>query len=106
LTRVKVLWTFFERRVQPLKARAHPLYRYTGDDDPTRSSPEVLMPVEVRARVWAAIKRAKDVADDVAELDRDQAGLAPEPATRHEGLDPPVVSILSLRVFHSSRSLS
>ncbi|OEL13361.1 hypothetical protein BAE44_0025620 [Dichanthelium oligosanthes] len=91
LTGVKVLWTFFERRVQPLKARAHPLYRYTGNGNPTRSSRDVLAPVEVRARVWAAIKRAKDVEDDVAELDRHEAGLAPEPAARREGLDPPVL---------------
>ncbi|OEL13862.1 hypothetical protein BAE44_0025119, partial [Dichanthelium oligosanthes] len=72
LTGIKVLWTLFERRVQPLKARAHPLYRYTGDGDPTRMSPEVLAPVEVRSRVWTVIKRSKDVEDDTAELDRHQ----------------------------------
>ncbi|OEL13894.1 hypothetical protein BAE44_0025087 [Dichanthelium oligosanthes] len=38
LTGVKVLWTFFERRVQPLTARAHPLFRYTGAGDSTRTS--------------------------------------------------------------------
>ncbi|OEL31531.1 hypothetical protein BAE44_0007450 [Dichanthelium oligosanthes] len=90
LTGVRVLWTFFERRVQPLKARAHPLYRYTGVGDPMRLSRDELTPLEVRARVRAAIKRSKHVADDVAELDRHQHGLALEPAARREGLDLPV----------------
>jgi hypothetical protein len=99
LTGVRVLWTFFERRIQPLKARAHPMYRYAGVSDPTRSSRDELTPVEVRARVWAMIKRSKEVADDVAELDRHQAGLALEPAARHEGLDPPVVSLPFFQVF-------
>jgi hypothetical protein len=103
LTGVKVLWTFFERRVQPLKARAHPMFRYTGVGDPTRSSQDLLTPLEVRARVWAMIKRSKEVAEDVAELDSHQAGLALEPAARREGLDPPVVSLLSFRVFHPLR---
>ncbi|OEL18724.1 hypothetical protein BAE44_0020257 [Dichanthelium oligosanthes] len=85
LTGVKVLWTFFERRAQPLKARAHPLYRYTGVGDPTRSSQDELTPVEVRARVWVAIKRSKDVAEDVTELDRHQHSLAPEPAAGMRG---------------------
>ncbi|OEL14343.1 hypothetical protein BAE44_0024638 [Dichanthelium oligosanthes] len=87
LTGVKVLWTLFERRVQPLKARAHPLYQYTGDGDPTRTSPEVLAPAELRSQVWMVIKLLKDVEDDTAELDRHQDGLAPEPAARREGHD-------------------
>ncbi|OEL27809.1 hypothetical protein BAE44_0011172 [Dichanthelium oligosanthes] len=57
LTGVKVLWTFFERRVQPLKARVHPLFRYFGIGDLTRVSPEVLEPAEVRSRVRTVIKR-------------------------------------------------
>src|SRR5579859_4987164 len=48
LTGVKVLWTFFERRVQPLAARARPLFRYTGADDSMRTSPKPLTPREVR----------------------------------------------------------
>jgi hypothetical protein len=95
LTGVKVLWTFFERRVQPLKAREHPLYRYTGDDDPTRMKPERLTPLEIRSRVWAVIKRSKaEVEKDNVELDRHQAGLALEPVARHAGHDPPNVSFL------------
>ncbi|OEL12745.1 hypothetical protein BAE44_0026236 [Dichanthelium oligosanthes] len=98
LTGVKVLWTIFERRVQPLKARAHPLYQYTDDGDPTRMSPETLTPGEVRSRVWAVIKRSKDVEDDNAELDRHQDGLAPEPAARREGHDP--LTPLRARVYY------
>ncbi|OEL14228.1 hypothetical protein BAE44_0024753 [Dichanthelium oligosanthes] len=98
LTGVKVLWTLFERRVQPLKARAHPLYRYTGDGDPTRTSPEVLAPTEVRSRVWTVIKRSKDVEDDTAEIDRHQDGLAPELAARREGHDP--FTPLQARVYY------
>ncbi|OEL27305.1 hypothetical protein BAE44_0011676 [Dichanthelium oligosanthes] len=99
LTGVRVLWTFFERRVQPLAARAHPLFWYTGDDDSTRTSRELLTPEEVRSRVWAGIKRAKDAEDDIAELDHLKAGDAPEPAARREGNDPSVVSLLFLRIF-------
>ncbi|OEL17553.1 hypothetical protein BAE44_0021428 [Dichanthelium oligosanthes] len=90
LTGVKVLWTLFERRVQQLKARAHPLYRYTGDGDPTRMSQEPLTPKEVWARVWAVIKRSKNAEDDHVVLDHHEAGLAPEPVARHEGHDPVV----------------
>ncbi|OEL33539.1 hypothetical protein BAE44_0005442 [Dichanthelium oligosanthes] len=71
LTGVKVMWTFFERRIQPLMARAHAMYRYTGVGDPTRMSPEVLTPGEVRARVWAVIKRPEDNQD----LDRHESCL-------------------------------
>ncbi|OEL24883.1 hypothetical protein BAE44_0014098 [Dichanthelium oligosanthes] len=96
LTGVKVLWTFFERRVQPLAARAHPFFRYTGAGDPMRMSWEPLTPQEVRSRVWAVIKRAKNAEDDHAELDRHEAGLAPEPVARHEGHDPVIISLLRL----------
>ncbi|OEL34246.1 hypothetical protein BAE44_0004735, partial [Dichanthelium oligosanthes] len=97
LTGVKVLWTFFERRVQPLKARAHPLFRYSGVGDPTRASPEVLEPTEVRSRVWTVIKR-RQAADNEADLDYHEAGQAPHPAARREGNDPFCVSLVSL--FH------
>ncbi|OEL30223.1 hypothetical protein BAE44_0008758 [Dichanthelium oligosanthes] len=89
LTGVKVLWTFFERRIQPLMARVHPLFRYTGASDPTRMSPDVLMPADVRSRVWAVIKRL----EDMPKLDRHEQGLAPNPVARHAGYDPVAVSI-------------
>ncbi|OEL38768.1 hypothetical protein BAE44_0000213 [Dichanthelium oligosanthes] len=90
LTGVRVLWTFFERRVQPLAARERPLFRYTGADDPMRTSPEPLTLGEVRSRVGAVIKRAKNTEDDLTELDRHEAGLALEPVARDEGHDPAV----------------
>ncbi|OEL36635.1 hypothetical protein BAE44_0002346 [Dichanthelium oligosanthes] len=102
LTGVRVLWTFFERRVQPLVARAHPLFRYTGAGDSTRTSWEPLTPVEVRSRVWAMIKRAQ-AEDDITELDRLEAGVVPEPTTRHEGNGPFIVSFFLLRVSCSLR---
>ncbi|OEL27231.1 hypothetical protein BAE44_0011750 [Dichanthelium oligosanthes] len=102
LTGVKVLWTFFERRVQPLAARAHPLFWYTGAGDSTRTSQEALTPAEVRSHVWVVIKRAKAAVDDITELDRHESGLAPEPIARREGHDPVIVSLLPLRVFCSS----
>ncbi|OEL19760.1 hypothetical protein BAE44_0019221, partial [Dichanthelium oligosanthes] len=106
LTEVKVLWTFFERRVQPLAARAHPLFRYTGAGDSTRTSQEALTLAEVRSRVWVVIKRLKAAEDNIAELDHHESGLASEPVARREGHDPVVVSLLSLRVLCSSRPLS
>jgi hypothetical protein len=96
LTGVEVLWTPFERRVQPLAVRVRPLFRYSGDGDPTRMRPEPLTPLEIRSHVWAVIKRAKNAEDDFAELDRHQAGLAPQPAARREGHDPVIVSLLYL----------
>ncbi|OEL34627.1 hypothetical protein BAE44_0004354 [Dichanthelium oligosanthes] len=99
LTGVKVLWTFFERRVQPLAARAHTLFRYTGTGDSTRTSQEALSPAEVRSRVWVVIKRAK-ADDDVVELDRHEAGLALVPTAWHAEYDPVGVSF---RCFSSFR---
>ncbi|OEL15328.1 hypothetical protein BAE44_0023651 [Dichanthelium oligosanthes] len=84
LTGVKVMWTFFERRIQPLMAQAHTMYRYTSVGDPMRMSPEVLTPGEVRTRVWAVIKRPEDNQD----LDRHERGQAPYPAARHAKNDP------------------
>ncbi|OEL37874.1 hypothetical protein BAE44_0001107 [Dichanthelium oligosanthes] len=96
LTGVKVLRTLFERRVQPLAARVRPLFCYSGDDDPSRMRLEPLTPLEIWSRVWAVIKRAKDAEADFAELERHQAGDAPQPAARREGHDPVVVSLLYL----------
>ncbi|OEL24228.1 hypothetical protein BAE44_0014753 [Dichanthelium oligosanthes] len=88
LTGIKVLWTLFERRIQPLKARARPLFQYSGVGNPTRVSPEVLEPVEVRSRVWTMIKKKMTV-DEVADLDHHEADQALLPAAKWEGYDPP-----------------
>ncbi|OEL38524.1 hypothetical protein BAE44_0000457 [Dichanthelium oligosanthes] len=85
------MWTFFERRVQPLMARARPLFRYSGTDDPTRTSPVVLTPMEVRARVWAVINRA-EITPELVQL---EAGQALVPAARHAGYDPMTVSFVA-----------
>src|SRR5215216_7937242 len=37
---VDIIRTFLERRVQPLQARAHPMFLYSGRHDPTRVSSE------------------------------------------------------------------
>ena len=51
LNGIKVIWTLFERHVQPLKARAHPLYNYSGVKDPTQERTEELSVDVVRRRV-------------------------------------------------------
>ncbi|OEL15668.1 hypothetical protein BAE44_0023313 [Dichanthelium oligosanthes] len=96
LTGVKVLWTFFERRIQPLKARAHPMFRYTGAGDPTRMSPDELTPAEVKSRVWAVIRRQ----EDLPEINRHAAGLAPNPAPGHTEHNPVPMSACSLLRFN------
>ncbi|OEL26742.1 hypothetical protein BAE44_0012237, partial [Dichanthelium oligosanthes] len=99
LTGVKVLWTFFERRIQPLKARAHPMFQYTGAGDPTRISPDELAPVKVKSRVWAVIRRQ----EDLPKINRHAAGLAPNPAARHAEHDPISMSACSLLRFDLRR---
>lgn len=42
LNGVKVLWTMFEQRIQPLKQRVHPLYDYSRVKDLTHKSMEEL----------------------------------------------------------------
>jgi hypothetical protein len=42
-----VVLNFIYRRVQPCKERVHPLYEYSGSDDPTRESGRNLMHDEV-----------------------------------------------------------
>ena len=37
-----LLEVFFQRRIQPLQARAHPMWQYSGPSDPTRTHPEEL----------------------------------------------------------------
>ncbi|OEL15796.1 hypothetical protein BAE44_0023185, partial [Dichanthelium oligosanthes] len=93
LTGVKVMWTFFERRVQPLMARAHPLFWYTGVGDPMRMSSDVLMSREVRTRVWTVIRRA-EINPELDQL----GGTAIVPIARHTGYDSVTVSsVASLR---------
>ncbi|OEL36164.1 hypothetical protein BAE44_0002817, partial [Dichanthelium oligosanthes] len=78
-----------------LKARAHPMFRYIGAGDPTWMSPDELTPAEVKSRVWAVIRRQ----EDLPEINRHTAGLAPSPAARHAKHDPVTVSTCSLYCF-------
>ena len=36
LTNVRILAIWMDRRIQPLEARVHPMYDYTGPNDPCR----------------------------------------------------------------------
>ncbi|OEL18058.1 hypothetical protein BAE44_0020923 [Dichanthelium oligosanthes] len=72
LTGIKVLWTFFERRIQPLKARERTLFQYSGVGDPMRVSPEELEPAEMRSRVCTMIKN-KLTTDEEADLNCHEA---------------------------------
>ncbi|OEL23857.1 hypothetical protein BAE44_0015124, partial [Dichanthelium oligosanthes] len=49
------------RRVQPLKARAHPLFQYAGATDPTRKLVADLPRSEVKARVVNVLKMGVDI---------------------------------------------
>ena len=40
VTGLGLLEVFLSRRIQPLQARNHPMWRYTGPDDSTRTHPE------------------------------------------------------------------
>jgi hypothetical protein len=44
---IDIIRTFLERRIQPLQARAHPMWIYTGQSDPTRSQEENLSSAEL-----------------------------------------------------------
>ncbi|OEL17447.1 hypothetical protein BAE44_0021534 [Dichanthelium oligosanthes] len=88
LTGIKVLWTLFERRIQPLKAQVPPLFQYSGVGDTTRASPEELELAELRSRVWMVIKK-KLTADEEADLNCHEAVQAHDPAARRQGHDPP-----------------
>ena len=46
---IPLIATFVERRIQPLGARNHPMYLYSGRKDVTRVSPEILGPSDIRA---------------------------------------------------------
>ena len=56
-----VVFSFIDRRTQPLQLRKHPAFRYEGTQDPTRMSSEPLAQSEV-------IKRCCKVLDNFQEL--------------------------------------
>src|SRR4051812_32935521 len=50
---------FLRRRIQPLKARAHPMWMYTGAADPTRISSDDLPTEELQNEVRRLTKLIK-----------------------------------------------
>ncbi|OEL34986.1 hypothetical protein BAE44_0003995 [Dichanthelium oligosanthes] len=58
---VGLCWTFLSRRVQPLKARAYPLFQYSGPTDPTHESEVELPQSERAARVASMLKMGVNV---------------------------------------------
>ena len=53
LTGVDIMLTWLRRRVQPLRARAEPMWTYSGAGDLTRATAEEFSSVELRAHVKA-----------------------------------------------------
>jgi hypothetical protein len=62
LTRVGLCWTFFERRVQPLKVRPHMMWLYSGQTDRMRESPEELSMSDVASRLVTVLEMKTAVA--------------------------------------------
>ncbi|OEL17897.1 hypothetical protein BAE44_0021084 [Dichanthelium oligosanthes] len=96
------MWTLFERRIQPLKAHEHPMFKYVGAANPTRESATELTPSEVKAWVRLVLKKALDVE---ADLDIFEAGLPDHPLSRSLAHNPRHVSLLAPCVFHWSMSI-
>jgi hypothetical protein len=56
LTGKGLCWTFFERRVQPLKVRPHFMWLYSDRTDPMRESREELSTLEVASRLATVLE--------------------------------------------------
>jgi hypothetical protein len=59
LSGLQLIRTFIERRVQPLAARAHCMWDYTGRRDPTRFSSDELKEAEINDGVCAVTSLKK-----------------------------------------------
>ena len=57
---VDIIRTFLERRVQPLQARAHLMFLYSGHRDPTRVSSEKISEVELDKALRVLLKFKAD----------------------------------------------
>ena len=53
VSEVQIIRTFIRRRVQPLQARVHAMWQYTGASDPTRTHNEELSTNELQKSVRA-----------------------------------------------------
>ena len=74
LTGIQLISTFLKRRIQPLQARAHAMWMYSGFQDPTRTSPEELSSDDLESRVR-----------QVTNLKRDEPFVEPPAATPFGG---------------------
>jgi hypothetical protein len=59
LSGIQLIWTFIERRVQPLAARAHCMWEYTDHRDSTRMTSDELKEAEIDDGVRAVTKIKK-----------------------------------------------
>jgi hypothetical protein len=59
LSGLQLIRTFIERRIQPLAARAHCMWDYTGHQDPTRFSSDELKEAEITDGVLAVTSLKK-----------------------------------------------
>ena len=57
---VDIIHTFLKRRVQPLQARAHPMFLYSGCNDPTRVSTRELSKGDVDGILLPLLKFKAD----------------------------------------------
>src|SRR5438105_9829446 len=57
LSRVAVVKDFIQRRIQPIKERNHPAYKYSGREDPTRESSSVWVPRALDAWMSSLFQR-------------------------------------------------
>jgi hypothetical protein len=61
VTRLQLIRTFIERRIQPFVASAHYMWDYTGRQNPTRFTFDELKEVEIDERVCAVTSLMKKI---------------------------------------------
>jgi hypothetical protein len=86
LTGVDLIVTWLDRRIQPLQAREHPMWEYSGVSDSTRGNAE-----ELSNEVF--MERLKSLTKERSNLSR-----VPHVAPYSAGNPPPNVSIVVFRV--------
>ena len=80
LTGMQLICTFLKRRIQPLQARVHGMWEYSGLQDPTRTSPEEISGEELEARVRQIthLKRDDSFAEPTAAITFSSENPLPE----------------------------
>ena len=84
---MQLICTFLKQRIQPLQARVHGMWEYSGLQDPTRTSPEEISDEELEARVR-----------QITHLKRDDSFVEPTAATTFSSENPlpEVTEVLTL----------